>query len=132
MYSLITAGGAPIPVHSGGYDVHATGKRGKRLFSRGRLRFGGELIDHRSPELELESSAARPGQLAGGLEVPAVVFDCLPDLVDAFPGGGNTWHYRRVPVSFSAEFEHLAQITHRLIDPRPIGLVDHEHVTDLQ
>ena len=81
-------------------------------------------------------AAALP--LAGGLQPAPVLLDLLEHLVDAVVGlpRGDRLADRRPPVPGlgvpAAEGLHVAQVAHGLVGAVPVGLVDDEHVGDLE
>ena len=83
-------------------------------------------------ELALEPAASHGLQLAAVDQVAPVFADGLPQLFGPLAGRGHRLDDGRPPVGGCRELEHELEVALRLPSPRPVGLVDHEQVGDLE
>src|SRR5215218_9166027 len=72
------------------------------------------------------------GELAGALELRTVAVDRVEQRVDAAVGGGDGLEHWRSPGAGAREVEHGLEIVDRGGDAVAVGLVDDEHVADLE
>ncbi len=111
----ITAGGAPIHVHSGSYEVHVSGRRGKPLAARR----PGERLTLRSGRYDIEVLYRDPQGLQSTWLIDYLVDDDHVETVDIGVASARlrvALTYRGIPVA-PAEGEWEA---HRPGDPQPL------------
>ena len=120
----------------GGPRVDAPGRDlGRQLLeasSTGRER---PLVEQRrddAHQLVLHPRGAPGLEGARGGEVLAVLADGGPQLRRPLAGAGGRGDHRRPPAVGGGEVEHALEVAAGLVGPGTVGLVDHEHVGDLE
>src|SRR5437763_7091634 len=91
-----------------------------------------QSLVHDRPQLLAQAFVAPALEQAVGLEVRAMVEHVTPQVVDAPVVGRDGLHDRRAPVPVTGQLEDHLQVAHGVGGAVAVGLVDDEHVGDLQ